>query len=543
MFCSFSGQPAEDPVVTTSGYLFERRLIEKYLQTEGTCPITKEVLTEKDLIPVKLPSVSKQIKQTVSSIPKLIEVLQTEWDSIILESFALKKELHNTREELARTLYEYDASCRVIARLITERDEARAALAKSQKSDISEEKKNEKKLKASQKQDEKTKNKEQIEKEMKIENESEQLIPQEKVQEFVNLSEKLGKKRKVMRSKLRKHKIKLPKIEKYQTISSNNKIFENEAEPIIVLEPVEHSSNILIALNDNNSLCLYDYEQSNLISKLKFQDDHKKLSANQKMESFVVGSTKGDITLWDYNLKNQENGKLINCNEKFTINIYDINGDDVNEKNKNQSKSKIIDLNIHPDNTTLVTCLEDLSWSLIDLETQKKFRSFHYGGSQSINLKYSSNCIHPDGTLILCGLTNNNIQVWDIRSEQIAATLQTDQNFTVEQVLCSNYGVHVASVTSDSIVRLWDLRDQVIIETLDGFDSNKNTSIAFDQTGSHLSIGNSNKISNFTSKKWKLLNELNISHENANIENIIWSKNNSLLIGNSSGGIESFNLK
>ncbi|KAJ3441767.1 pre-mRNA-processing factor [Anaeramoeba flamelloides] len=541
MFCSFSGQPAEDPVVTTSGYLFERRLIEKYLQTEGVCPITKKVLTEKDLIPVKLPSVSKQIKQTVSSIPKLIEVLQTEWDSIILESFALKKELHNTREELARTLYEYDAACRVIARIITERDEARAALAKSQKSDKNEEKKIQKKQKANQKEDDKTKNKNKTETEMKIENE--QLISQEKVQEFVSLSEKLGKKRKVMRSKLRKHKIKLPKIEKYQTISQSDNIFENETQPIIALESVEHSPNILIALNDNNSLCLYDYEKSNVISKLKFQDDHKTLSTSQKMESFVVGSTKGDITLWDYNLKTQENGKLINCNEKFTLNIYDINGDDENEKNKNQSKSKMIDVNIHPDNKTLVTCLEDLSWSLIDLETQKKFRSFHYQSNQSINLKYSSNCIHPDGTLILCGLTNNNIQVWDIRSEQIAATLQTDQNFTVEQVLCSNYGVHVASVTSDSIVRLWDLRDQVIIETLDGFDLNKNTCIAFDQTGSHLSIGNSNKISNFTSKKWKLLNELKISHEKSNIEKIVWSKNNSLLIGNSSGGIEYFNLK
>ncbi|KAJ6253332.1 pre-mRNA-processing factor 19 [Anaeramoeba flamelloides] len=538
MFCSFSGQPAEDPVVTTSGYLFERRLIEKYLQTEGTCPITKKVLTEKDLIPVKLPSVSKQIKQTVSSIPKLIEVLQTEWDSIILESFALKKELHNTREELARTLYEYDAACRVIARLITERDEARAALAKSPKTDKNEGKKIQKKQKANQKDDDQKKTNKNTEKEMKIENESQQLISQEKVQEFVHLSEKLGKKRKIMRSKLRKHKIKLPKIEKYQTISTSNNIFEKETDPIIALEPVEHSPNLVIALNDNNSLCIYDYEKSNIISKLKFKDNHKKMAANQKMESFVVGSTKGDITLWDYNLKNQENEKLINCNQKFTINICD---DDNNDKA--QSNSQIIDVNIHPDNKTLVTCLDDLRWILIDLETQKKFRTFNYQSNQNINLKYSSNCIHPDGTLVLCGLTNNNIQVWDIRSEQIAATLQADQNCTVDQVLCSNYGVHVASVTSDSIVRLWDLRDQVIIETLDGFDLKKNTCVAFDQTGSHLSIGNSNKISNFGSKKWKLLKEFNISNQNSCIEKIVWSKNNSLIIGDSFGVIENFNLK
>ena len=67
---------------------------------------------------------------TLTSIPSLLSVFQNEWDALALETYTLRKELTQTRQELSTALYQNDAAVRVVARLSQERDEARDALSK-----------------------------------------------------------------------------------------------------------------------------------------------------------------------------------------------------------------------------------------------------------------------------------------------------------------------------------------------------------------------------------------------------------------------------
>ena len=81
-----------------------------------------------DLIELKSVRVVRPRPPTFTSIPSLLHAFQTEWDAIALETFTLKQQLAQTRQELSTALYQNDAATRVIARLTRERDEARDAL-------------------------------------------------------------------------------------------------------------------------------------------------------------------------------------------------------------------------------------------------------------------------------------------------------------------------------------------------------------------------------------------------------------------------------
>lgn len=147
MFCAISGEPPQEPVVSkTSGHIYEKRLIVKYINENGTDPTTGEKLEESDLIAVKAckpfhihlcisllsvitlftaPNTAAPRPPTHTSIPALLHLLQNEFDANILATYNLEQKYNALRQELSYALYSNDAASRVIARLIRERDVAR----------------------------------------------------------------------------------------------------------------------------------------------------------------------------------------------------------------------------------------------------------------------------------------------------------------------------------------------------------------------------------------------------------------------------------
>jgi pre-mRNA-processing factor 19 len=128
--CAISGNAAEHPVFSPkTGYVYEKGLITKQIYSSGRCPVSKEELTKDDLVDVQCNKTVRPRPATATSIPGMLTLLQSEWDAIMSEQYELKSQLDTSRKQLSHALYQHDAACRVIARLIRERDAARAQVA------------------------------------------------------------------------------------------------------------------------------------------------------------------------------------------------------------------------------------------------------------------------------------------------------------------------------------------------------------------------------------------------------------------------------
>ena len=85
-------------------------------------------MAESDLIPVQCNTAVPPRPPSATSIPGLLRLLRSEYDATMLELFKARMGLDRCKKGLCQELYTHEAAVHVIARLTRERDEARAAL-------------------------------------------------------------------------------------------------------------------------------------------------------------------------------------------------------------------------------------------------------------------------------------------------------------------------------------------------------------------------------------------------------------------------------
>jgi len=125
LICTLSGASIKDPVVSgITGHVYERSSIIKYIDLNQSCPITGQPMDSDQLISLNCDHNSFSRPITTCAVPNLIQGIQDQWDETAIEIMALKQHLQKVRKELSHTLYQQDAACRVISRLIKERDGA-----------------------------------------------------------------------------------------------------------------------------------------------------------------------------------------------------------------------------------------------------------------------------------------------------------------------------------------------------------------------------------------------------------------------------------
>lgn len=94
-----SGEPCQEPVVTPAGHVYEKRLLENALASNGgKDPRTDEPLEMENVIVVQTEGVARPRPLAATSIPGMCLLFQNEWDAMMLETYNLKKQLEQVTE-------------------------------------------------------------------------------------------------------------------------------------------------------------------------------------------------------------------------------------------------------------------------------------------------------------------------------------------------------------------------------------------------------------------------------------------------------------
>jgi len=432
--CGISGETPEEPVVSpVSGAIFEKRLISKWIQENGTDPVNDAQLDTDQLIEVRPESIVRPKAPNHTSIPAILKALQDETDSIMLNNYSQRTQLQTTRQELSHALYQHDAACRVIARLQKETNATREALAT---------------LKPSQAQ---------VPHELDhVEADSEVVegLSDEVKAKIEEQNAALTKGRKEL---VTKRKAALCGVEKLHNYTTQKTVKDlHEAGKQIVCMDMSKLDNTKIVTGSESNVVVYDTNAAAVVSKF---DGHK------GAVSKVVYHTSKDV--------------VFSASEDSTVRVWSLEGGAGTTIKAH--KAAVTGIALHPLGSYILSSSKDHSWAFSDIESGNVLTK-----ATESEAKLESSDFHPDGLFFGVGTSTGGVKIWDIRNRVEVAPFGGHAG-AVNALAFSENGYYVASAAAGNEIKIWDLRKLKEIKSIvmreDDYVVN---ALKFDPSGQYL---------------------------------------------------------
>ncbi|CAA7258729.1 unnamed protein product [Cyclocybe aegerita] len=466
-FCAISGEPPSEPVISAkSGKVYERRLIVKYINENGTDPVTGDKLEESDLIAIKAsPETAAPRPPTHTSVPALLHLLQNEYDATVLATYNLQQQLNATRQELSYALYAQDAASRVIARLIRERDAAREALANVQAS-----------MGVAPSQP--------AEEDVEMENgAAESGLP-------ANITAQVDETHQALSSQRKKRKpspgyATAAEVKTFTATHTIPSLHSSSPAGITSLALSTANPSQFLTGGNDKVVQLYDKSTDKVLASLK---GHTK-----KVNHVAFRERDGESTL------------LLSAGADKIAKIWShdsVSGEYIPKSTVRIHKGELTGLAVHPTSTLALLSSSDKTYSIHDLTNfTQVFRSVPSDEA------FSALAIHPDGCLIGLGTPTSSIQIFDIRTGAIAASLAPPESspFTINTLSFSENGYHLIAPDSLCSVAVWDLRKQKTAHSIALGDDFKINKVLFDVSAQFLGVAGSQGARIFAHKTWEEL--------------------------------------
>ncbi|CAH8832170.1 unnamed protein product [Trichobilharzia szidati] len=501
LLCSLSNEVPEHPVVSPrSGYIFERRLIEKYLAENGTDPIDQQPLAVEELIDVKTSAFVRPKPPSATSIPAILKSLQDEWDAVMLQSFTLRQQLQTARQELSHALYQHDAACRVIARLTKEVTAAREALAtlKPQAGIIQPAQANIQNTTTHQApavsasaapqhpetpaENAVTADSNQLQEEIGI---SEEVIStlQERASQLTAERKRRGK---TVPEGLAKSR----SISEYQQLANHVGLHSASMPGINCLDISKTSTERIVTGGNDKNAVVFDLSTAQVISILKGHSKKVTKVVYHPSEQLVfTGSPDTTVRVWGV-----EQGQCASI-----IRAH---------------KGPVTGLSIHATGDYLLSCSSDGQWAFSDLRHGSVLVRISAADKSGSTQALTCAQFHPDGLILGTGTADGEVKIWDVKERRNVANFAhgSGANQPVTAVAFSENGYYLATSGADNQVKLWDLRKLKNFKTLtpaeDQSSSYEINDVEFDQSGSYLAIAGAD-VRVYLCKQWDQLISFN----------------------------------
>ncbi|KIM51454.1 hypothetical protein SCLCIDRAFT_33438 [Scleroderma citrinum Foug A] len=362
----------------------------------------------------------------------LLQTLQTNGThALVLDTFALKQQYNNTRQELSYALYAQDAASRVIARLIRERDATREALAN---------------VKASMNVTSAPTDVEMAEEDSTAGAPQEGALPKDIINEIDSAQRALSvtcKKRKVPSGYISPADVK--NFTTKHTISSLHS--PSPAGMTSIALSWLSLGQFLTGGNDK-VVQLYDHGTDKVLASLKGHTkrvNHVAFCERDGEPTLVLSAGADKIArVWAHNTASDE------YQPRATIRTH-----------KGDSRG----LGVHPTLTLVALLSLDRTYSLHELSGFTQV--YHLAAFED---PLTALGIHPDGALLALGTPTSKIQICNVRTGGVAASIlppeSTTGPFMINTLSFSENGYHLLAPDSLSSIAIWDLHKMKVAHSI-----------------------------------------------------------------------------
>ncbi|XP_002734121.1 pre-mRNA-processing factor 19 [Saccoglossus kowalevskii] len=470
LVCSISHEVPEHPVLSpTSGHIFEKRLIEKYISDNGTDPINGEDLSEDQLIDIKVSPVVKPRPPTATSIPAILKALQDEWDACMLHSFTLRQQLQTARQELSHALYQHDAACRVIARLTKEVMAAREALATL-------------KPQAATGIIPTTPTQPSLPPAVMVagmepmeaaEAGEEAGMTDEVIQKLQDKAQLLTAERKKRGKRVPEGLVGSEDIRNYKQQSTHPGLHSASVPGILSMDLHASDTSKVLTGGADKTAVVFNKDTEHVVTILK---GHTKKVTNviYHPEEDIVFTSSPDTTIRVWMVANGSCTQVIRAHE-----------------------GPVTGISLHATGDYLLSCSEDRHWAFSDIRTGRVLTRI---SDESVSHPLTCAQFHPDGLIFGTGTGDSMIKIWDLKERANVANFPGHSG-PISAISFSENGYYLATSADDSVVKLWDLRKLKNFKTISLDDRYEVKSLCFDQSGTYLAVAGTD-VRVYLCKQW-----------------------------------------